>query len=59
MIETVDLRVSRGVDYSGYWPPCRNPSLLSRRRKKDAKEKSYLLSDSFGEKMKDHRKEHA
>jgi hypothetical protein len=49
----------RGVDYYRYSPPHQNPSLLSRRRKKDANGKFYLLSDCFGGKMKDLRKEPA
>jgi hypothetical protein len=47
----------RGVRCLGCWPPPQNPSLLSTRRKRDAKGKSYPLFDSFRERMKDHRKE--
>jgi hypothetical protein len=57
VIETVDLWISRIVEYSSCWPPHQNLSLLSTRRKRDAKGKSYLLFDFFRERMKDHRKE--
>jgi len=57
LIEVVDLWISKRVEYLGCWPPHQNLSPLSMRRKRDAKGKSYLLFDSFREKIKDHRKE--
>jgi hypothetical protein len=59
MIERVDLCIAGRVEYLRWGLPHQNPSLLSMRRKRDAKGKSFLLFDFFKERMKDHRKEQA